>query len=329
MPLKPKLSRDVLQNKVGDQNVFTFYFGPFELNRSYNSVFRQDPKPSTGFYVSDNGSTIYNDFTTGEKLDFIQFVMRLYGLNYYQAMQRIAVDFGLVDGQRSTTKPAIIKQGEAKVKVKKNYIINVTKFKKHHLDYWAQYYITEAELLANGIRAVTGITIDGYSPPINPNELKFLYTFTENNQTYFKIYTPYSTLYKFYGPVPLHLPFGLDTLQMATDTLVVTKSVKDCLVLRKYIPEVLGLQNESRSSIKKEVLNVLHTLYKRIVLWFDCDGPGKKAAEWYKQHYPWIELVFTPQQCFDKHAIKDPSDFIRHYGLEVFEAYLKTLNLHD
>lgn len=326
MALKPALTREYLDSKIGDVNVFNFYFGDFQLDKSYNSVFRKDDKPSTGFYISKNGSIIYNDLTTGDKYDFIHFVMKLYDLNYYKAMQQIAIDFGLIEGERSTSKPAVIKAHRKTVAKKKDYVITTGKFKPYHLDYWKQYHITEDELKANNIKPVTGVTIDGYDLPLDPNELRFMYLFTEDDKKYFKVYSPYSVDYKWFGNVPLHVPYGLDTLEFKSDTLVITKSVKDYLVLKKFFSDVIALQNESKSSIRKQIMEYLRTKYKFILVWFDADKAGKVAAEWYKTHYPGTEAVTTPDQCYTKHAIKDPSDFVKHYGLDIFEQYLKTFN---
>ncbi len=55
-------AKDVL-SKVNDAEIFTHYFGEFEIRRAYSSVFRKDAHPSTGFYVNRHDKIIYSDLS--------------------------------------------------------------------------------------------------------------------------------------------------------------------------------------------------------------------------------------------------------------------------
>ena len=326
MALKPKITREFIKEKIGDANVFNFYFGDFDFNKSFHSIFREDKKKSTGFFVSKNGSIVYNDFTTSEKWDFVTFVMKLYGINYYKALEQIAIDFNLIPGERSKEKPAIVKHIYInKPKPEKVIKVGVIKFRKHHLDYWKQYEITEEELKDNNVYAVNNMYINGWKIPTIDDDLRFAYLITdENNKEYLKIYSPYDKEYKWVSSAPLNVPFGLNDLPISSDTLIITKGQKDRILLKKYFTDVLATQNESSSALKPETADALKKVYKKIYVWFDNDNAGKEASKFYVDSYGFIP-VFTP----NKADIKDPSDFVAKYGLAIFEQYLKYIKLLD
>ena len=52
------ITKDDVFSQITDEDVFNVYFGDFDFSTAYNSVFRKDDKPSTGFYRSDAGKII-------------------------------------------------------------------------------------------------------------------------------------------------------------------------------------------------------------------------------------------------------------------------------
>lgn len=336
MALKQTITREQLKHQIGEEAIFKHYFGDFTLQTAYNSPLREDKKASTGFFLNKNNSIVYNDFATGEKYDFVHFVMKLHNLNYYAALQHIAANFGLLNSGAVGSKVAIIKPlNQLKKPLKKAIIVNATRFKKEHLTYWLQYGITEQELKQAGIYAVSSFTINKIDDAgrvvqtftsSQNNELKFAYTFTDADKTYIKLYTPFSKDYKWAGDVKLDICFGINDLPIKnTNKLIVTKSVKDCLVLRKFLPECVGLQNESFQAIDMELFTGLKKLYKNIILFGDNDKRGLEFCEEVKQ-LGWQAMHFPPQ-FKEKYNVKDPSDFVKHFGLAVFEEYLEHIKL--
>lgn len=345
MALKNNFTIEQLRREIGEEQIFTRYFGEWDFGSGYNSVFRDDNRASTGFYENKKGHIIYNDLASGDKYDFARFVMKAFKLNYYKAINKIAADFGLKKGSvDKDIDKAVSTVQRLKKPLRKAIIINSIRYKREHIDYWAKYDISVAELKENGIYAVDSFTINNFdeddklvkSFTSTPNnELKFAYTFSRDGETYIKIYTPYSKDGKWCGNVPLNLAFGLDTLRHESDTLIITKSVKDCLVLRKFFPDVIGLQNESSSSISEELLASLQEEYDNIIIWFDFDRAGIKAYNFYKRKYgfkgAWTVCngsnVWQNLMHVKRYKIKDPSDFVDRYGINIFGQYLKYIKL--
>jgi hypothetical protein len=97
----------------------------------------------------------------------------------------------------------------------------------------------------------------------------------------------------------------------------------------------VAAQNESSGALKPEVCQAFKKLYKKVYVWFDFDRPGIKAANYYKKKYGFIPLFTTnkPQSIWrnltevKQKAIKDPSDFVKRFDLDIFTQYLKHLKL--
>jgi hypothetical protein len=87
-------------SRVSDAQIFSHYYGKFELGKVYPSVFRKDRSPSTGFYVGKTGKLIYNDIATSEKLDCFAFVAKLQNISYGEAIRRVAADFGFIHSSK-------------------------------------------------------------------------------------------------------------------------------------------------------------------------------------------------------------------------------------
>lgn len=336
MALNQRINKDVLLAKIGDQNIFNFYFGEIEMGKSYHSVFRKDEKKSTGFYVNDKGQIIYKDFATSDSYGAIQFVMRLLGVSYYVAIKQIAADFGLINGNRSSSKVAAINVIKTPViKPQRQIRIDTDGFKSRHLRYWLQYGITKEELIENNVFAVRNLYIDGKQITTKQDEVKFAYVIRSGEDEYVKIYSPYDTEHKWLSNSPLNVPFGLEDLPLKSHTLIITKGQKDRILLKKWFTEVISLQNESPAALKPETAKALKKVYKTIYIWFDCDRPGIKAANFYKKQYGFIP-IFTANHkqniwaniiAAKANKIKDPSDFTAYYGIETFKQYLEYKNL--
>lgn len=325
--LRKTISLQTLREQLGDKNILQFYFGAFDVGKNYRSFFREDEHASTSFFYSEkSGSLVYRDFATGEVLDFVGFVKKLFKCSYLEALQRIAIDFGLIPGERSSTRAAIIERIEPKPKKDKVLKVGVCKFTAEHLAYWAKYGITLDELIANNVYAVQNMFINGIVIPTKVGALRFAYLLKdEDDKEYLKVYSPNDTEYKWVSSSPLSLPFGLHELQFTGDTLVITKSAKERLIAKKFYPEVIGFQNESRGAIEKEVFNVLRKKYPNIIYFGDNDKTGLEFCKWMRTKF--VRVIHFPQECLTKYGVKDIADFVALYGLRKFEIWLRLNNL--
>lgn len=311
-------------DKVTDTEIFTKYFGEFDFNTSYSSVFREDEDPSTGFYTDKNNRIIYNDLhPEGKNYGSIAFVMEKYNISFGKALDKIWKE--LVLNEEGEEIPISEKKViPKKEKVHKEFsIIPHARFTEEDMKYWSQYGITEEELVKNEVYSVNRLFVNGKMASKNKDHpLKFAYRIKHEGKWYLKIYTPTAKKFKWVGTVPLTAPFGWDSLPHKSDTLLITKAQKDRIIWLKYFTDVIALQNESLAALDKSHVEYITKNYKRVIINFDADKAGKKACNDYNEAYGW-ECFSTPDKLWEEKKIKDCSDLVAEFGLEVFEKFLK------
>ena len=99
------------------------------------------------------------------------------------------------------------------------------------------------------------------------------------------------------------------------DVLLITKSLKDVVVLRKAGYPSFAPQAES-VHISHEVMDKLKESFKTILILYDNDVPGKNAAEAIAKDHN-LPLFYLPSET------KDASDFVEMYGYDELDLYLE------
>lgn len=323
------LTEEWLLNKISDSSIFRLYHGDFKIGKIYPSIFRKDNNPSCGFFIhKGTGALLYNDIAKGEKLNCIQFVMKLHGLKYYDAIRKIATDFGLIEGEKPiVTKEWLLESNELEKDVKNETLIQFIPkpFTKEDLQYWAQYEITEQELTQENIFSVKELYLNKRHLPNFNNELRFAYPISLNGETKVKIYSPHSKKMKWLSSIPNDWCFGLNRLQFKSDTIFITKSRKDELVLKKIFTDVISVQNESEQSLPEHVMQFLNENYKHKIIVFDADPPGINACK--KFNDKGFGYFNTPRTDYEKYSITDPSDYVKAFSLDLLKEEFKKKNL--
>jgi hypothetical protein len=306
--------KQIVYSNLTDSEIFNYYFGEeVEVGRCYSSRLRKDTSPSTGFYVSKSGKLIYHDFSTGEKYDSINYVMKLFDLDYFQALNKIKDDFKLEgEGKLSVDKP--------KKPVKKVADISVIprEFTDNDIAYFGRYNISRFELVKNNVHSIDTLILNGKFIKTRDNELKFAYILDDE---YVKVYSPYSKI-KWLSTVPLNKPFGLKELPYKDDKLIITKSLKDKIVLNKFFTDVIALQNESSASLGLDTIEYLRSRYRDIYINFDNDKPGVRASAYYEENFGFKPLVVPIE-----YNVKDFSDFVDEYGIVKMNRLIRWMKL--
>lgn len=310
------ITADFILSKLTQEQIFRYYFPDFEIGTQFRSPFRIDRNPSFGFYVGKTYITA-SDLATGEKWNCFQFVMKMYGINFNECLKKICNDFNLIDYAKHdllTIKPKSV-LNNTKPQRKDIRICN-TPFNKETLDWWDMYYIREDELVLNNCYCFSSYTIlkDNSISKIDDgvSDIRTGYLTEYKNKYYWKLYQPQGK-YKWVNSTPIFLPFGFQDLPFISDTLIITSSAKDAMVLRKFHTDVIGTQNESESA-----LTLVHELpYKYKILFWDADEAGVKSASdiWDKYRYPYMNTGDSD--------LKDPSDYIKANGPQQTKELLK------
>lgn len=310
--------------QVDDLLIYRHYLGAsFKLGGSVKSPFRRDSSPSFSITLNPHWlKLMWKDFGTDEVGDCFKLVAKLNNLTYREAVEKVACDFGLIKGCSIVTKKQILEAQAFKEEFqKREYLIQVERRKMNaeELAYWARYSITKEELLNNNIFAISKLWVNKKNHALDVSRLHFAYYFPEVDK--WKIYSPDSPDFKWFGNVSAFQMEGVDIVNFdRSKPVIVTKSRKDRIVLRKLYTNVCSCQNESEYAIPRE-MDVFLDEYPAKYCWFDSDEPGKTANRKLNHRgYKWINV---PNELYDKHKVKDPSDVMEFFGYEAGLGYLK------
>jgi hypothetical protein len=315
-----KVDKDFVLSRISDSMIFGLYYGQFELGKCYPSRFRKDKHNSCGFYVSPRGKLIYHDIAKGDKFDCFDFVQKTYGLTFQEAIERVAMDFGLIDGKPHDKAKRVmhdLKDFDKTVKKETRINFKVAKWTTENLAYWKGYGITQEELNENNIYPIEKLFINGAHIRNLDNEIRYALTLMHDGEMLTKLYIPESKNdFKWVNNIPTAVPFGMDTLNLKSDFVFVAKSQKCRIVLKKFLPNVIAIQSEQPAAISKSVDSRLQFDYDRVYLGADNDKTGKKfMAEMEPKGY-------IPMPLPDG-GPKDYSDLAYFSGLAAVKRFLQ------
>lgn len=316
------INQEFLLANLSEEAIFYYYYGKsFKLGQIYPSVFRKDRNPSTGFYINKSGKLIYNDLSTGEKLNCIAFVAKLYNISYSSAIRQIASDFGLISSKQGCVinKESLKDIQEFDREYKKETIIQFVpeKWNNINLSYWRLYEITQEELIRENIYPVKELFINKVKIGNKNNDFRYALVLNHEGRDYVKVYTPFDKQNKWINNIPLSIPFGIDDLDYSEDKIIITKSKKDLIILKKFHNNVIATQNESESALSGEYLDVVNKFKTKIIIW-DNDETGLNASAIFEKKG--FKTVFMPKNDL---GIKDCSDYVQWYGVDELEDLLR------
>lgn len=322
----PDITKEFLQSKYSDETYFEHYLGFPVTKKLFTSVLRSDKKPTCSFYRNKNGDLIYKDFGTGDNFNFIGLVMEMFNLSYYQAINKIAADFGLIKTDIISVK-AKIKESTSKIlDTGPTYIQVTTKsFSKEELDWWNKFGIEQELLDKYKVFSCEHVFINGrLSVSSTPNNYIFGYYFgTDNGRELWKIYMPLRKKFRFLNNISMDVLQGYEQLPESGPLLVITKSMKDSIVLNRLgIPAVAP--NSEVLIISQEQMDEFHKRFKYIVFYWDRDYAGVTNLQKIRKTYPECAYFINP-----KNTAKDLSDCVEKFGLryvrDQIPKYLKQL----
>lgn len=322
----PDITKEFLQSKYSDETYFEYYLGFPVTKKLFTSVLRSDKKPTCSFYRNKNGDLIYKDFGTGDGFNFIGLVMEMFNLNYYQAITKIASDFGLIKTNVISVKSEIKESTNKILDTGPTYIQVTTKpFSKEELNWWNKFGIEQELLDKYKVFSCEHVFINGrLSVSSTPNNYIFGYYFgTNNGRELWKIYMPLRKKFRFLNNISMDVLQGYEQLPESGPLLVITKSMKDSIVLNRLgIPAVAP--NSEVLIISQEQMDEFHKRFKYIVFYWDRDYAGVTNLQKIRKTYPECAYFINP-----KNTAKDLSDCVEKFGLryvrDQIPKYLKQL----
>ena len=308
------LTLDNVLAKVSTYDIFRYYVPNLVApGQAFCSDLREDKNPSCVILIGNSGDAIYKDFSTGDSHSCTTYVRLKFDLTFQQALQKISDDLrlglGMEDKNLVYAEALMFLHTRIPPKTTSSRIRIVSKkFTYEGLGYWKQYGITEKYLNFFEIKQLSGYYLnDTY---IKCKDISFAYCFGDYK---YKILVPNDPDWKWISNCG-EIVQGYNQLPKTGKLLILSKSLKDVALLKVFGLNAVSAQNEG-NDFPNNFIEGMKKRFKRIVLYYDNDEAGLKAAEKLSKKYS-IQTVYNPLDIE-----KDASDVFKHRG----SKYLKEL----
>lgn len=273
------------------------------------SPFREDNRPTCGFYYAQSGKLYLHDFGTGQHFDVIDVGMRILNRTKKQLLEHVL-----------TIKDTL---EEKSISLDRDYTYEYIPG-EDKVEYFKRFHISKEILSQYGVKAAKAIYIDGAlssrSTLTNP-----IYVYTYKDK--FKVYRPLTTdrEKKWGGNFNAEIISGWDNLPKKGDILFITSSLKDVMVLKVLGYNAIAFQGESYGISNKTMelmarrVKELRGRFKHIIYFLDNDIPGIQNSVTLS-HIHKLSHIYLPVGY-----PKDISDYIFKYGIKATAKRIKKL----
>jgi hypothetical protein len=322
------ISKKDILDRISEEQIFEKYLRvKWKEKKKFKSPLREDTNPSCTFYTNRKGFKYFIDFGRGLTWDCFQLVKEVHHCDFYNALKIINQDFGLgLDTKYpKKTRPwsdSFLTPSYSSECPEYKLDFIPCEWSNFHILYWQQYGISKETCEAYHVVPISAILSSGKIIELN-DEVAFAYT---EGLPFVKIYRPFADKRsKWRNTYPKAHLFGLFQIRKGIElfdcTQVITKSLKDVMVLREMSISAVAVSSESvyPDSIDEDLQ--ADYLEGATVL-MDNDNAGKTcAAKWAEAGY---KTIFIPEE----YGAKDVSDLVLAVGFErAKEIVYQCLNL--
>lgn len=311
---EPQITQQYVEKFATPEQLMFRYTGLVpKANKLYKSPFRKEERPSCSFYIGKSGDLLLRDFGAGTSSSWMNIIMQTHNCSFGRAIRIAAEDLGLVKASspRQVCKLIEIPKVESSLT---NLQVQIKNFTKEELEWWRTFGINETTLDKYNVFSIQTTFINGVIHTFsNANFPIFGYYLGKSDDIeIWKIYLPKNANkgYRFLTNAKESIIQGWKQLPKSDDLVVITKSLKDVMLLSK-----LGLPacapNSENVFLSEQRIDNLKQRFKNVVVLFDNDLAGIRAMIKLKKQYPEFYYCFIPRRYS-----KDLSDFCKKYGLD-------------
>ena len=280
------------------------------------SIFNARDKVPSMFIYYDVVSKFYKfkDFSSGNQGDSIELVKALFNMSTRgHAAYKILNDYQIYIKNNTIAVVDILYHD--KYKVVDYEMRHWTNFDQ---TYWMGYKIGSAMLNRYNVVPLAFFTMS--KNDLDGTEISYtfkknyIYGYFRDDGSLYKIYMPKNTDKKFIK-VENYIQ-GTDQLRHDCKYLLITSSLKDLMAFNKLgISNIEAIAPDSENTmIGERAIGELKPHYEKIVVLFDNDEPGIKAAQRYKDKYG-FNTILLPME-------KDLSDSVKKHGVDKVKEIL-------
>ncbi len=317
---KINISKKFIEEKISQAELWRYYLSGFDVDawlntrQNFKSELRVDNKPTCSLY-SKGSNIYYKDWAGHFQGDIYNLICYLNNLDYGDlmgAMKIVVRDFAHVYYTTNEKQNAYIRGLAVELKEEENRFrkiqIKKTIWTTELIKYWNDYEISPLTFLAaNDVFCAQYVWLDGkLRYTYNKNDPAIAYYFGDGR---YKIYFPFRTKgARFIGNS--NAIQGYNQLPPTGDLLILTKSMKDVLVLKKIGFAACALQSEQHH-FEQAAYDHLSKRFKRIVLLYDNDEAGRNGATKICDKYD-LTYIEVPED----YGCKDISDVSKEYDMQ-------------
>jgi hypothetical protein len=313
-PNKPeKITFDWLFDRINQEDVYLLYLGFCDLNKKFTNPLRSDDNnPDCSFYWK-TGILFFTDFAFKTTYTCVSVVMKSRGINYAQALDEIYNTF--LGGKKTKDLTIIVKTDKQQGRSYKDIKVKIQPFTVTDKQYLMLFGLNSELCKLYKVFSIEYYWIDD----------KLVYNYNNYNPVigyYFngrwKLYHYKSSKkeFRFIGNTSHKDLQGYDQLNWVGELLVITKSLKDVMVYRKFGINSVAPHSEGVSKWVDKIPS-LQKRFERVIINFDNDKAGIEATKEVLKLYP-LESFFIPDE-------KDISDYYKKYGEEKTKQIIKGL----
>ena len=312
------ITKEEILQKVGSYEILNHYLLPHHSHgrltegKNISNPFlakKQDTPSFNIFCALPQHEWMYKDFATDDKGDCFDLVMKLFNLDFPDALQKIAHDFGLeATNPIQSNKPQTqYSKSQVPMLEKPAFTVKEKPFTTDEIKYWNRFDITEAILQHFNV-----VSIEEYASKSKEGKPYTIKSSSENfifgykNGDAIKIYKPLDDKkyrFQFLGNKEPDYKFGWAQLPQNGEIVLITGGEKDVMTLAAHGFNAFTLNSES-ASLSHDIVKDLKEQFTKVVVLYDNDETGIKQTEkWVQEHHLYsISLPEMPDG-------KDISDF--------------------
>jgi hypothetical protein len=313
---------EILQSTNGGKDIFEKELGKIG-KKCISSPLRNDKNPSFSIFFSNNGLWMYKDFSNGDSGTAIKFLQLRYNLDYKGVLNYIKNNNFVLNFVQQKPVNFINKT------YKNDVIIDFTDvpFSKKGHEYWNSYELNEDFLKKNNVFQVGKYAINKKLITHEDDRVIFAYLASDERVKLLQIGNEVKKSEKWKSNVKAdYLWYYEDYVKNQCNNLIVSKSVKDSLVL-KYINRCsIAVQSENAKPIIDNCIDRIETITKNIYVGFGSDKQAKEQSHILTKATGW-KHINTKDKYLDKYQINDFAELVKIYNMKKLDKELKEKNL--
>lgn len=325
-------TQDFIFSKVREEDIYNIVFNTkieYDVH-TYKNPIRED-KEGRCFFTYNNGVLWFIDYGNVDITHYtaITFIKEYYNLSHLEAMKYIAGYFNITEQSITVNENHIKYSTEHNIKERVNITYIKNKFENKDYAFWNKYFISKENLEEDNILKIIQMKIINNTKTSTINFFKPVFVIYQSlDKERIKIYQPNVKNFRFTTNCNKNDIGNIENYNSNNQNLIITKSYKDCRVLRNLnIPNtnIIWFQNEGSKPDDENVINKIKS-HKNIILLFDNDNAGIKASKKIKNYlFENYNIVVKLRYIPLKYG-KDISDLIAKEGKKyISEIFYKKI----